>query len=111
MGWLDRRDQRVWDRFVRAGGPSRADRLTLTQPWLVWAGLTAFMTLLYIVLGRLLFAGQGGVDLVTALLYGAMFSGVWVVLSRRTLRDAIQRWDEQGGAQAPGSGGGPDKGA
>ena len=97
MGWLDRRDQRVWDRFLRSGGPTRADRLTVERPIVAWVVLTAFVGVLYALVGRLLF-DDGGADGGWAgpASYTAMFAAVYVILSRRTLLDAIARWDAEG---------------
>lgn len=97
MGYLERTESRLWDRFVRQGGPSRIDRLTLSRPLLVGAGLTIGLAVLYVLIGRVMTGtGTAAEDVGEALLYATMFSATWMVLWRRTLREVVQRWDGRG---------------
>lgn len=96
---MGRMEDRRWQRFERQGGPSRVDRLMLSQPLLVGTGMAATIGVIYLLVGRAFFGRDIDTDaLADALLYSVVFTAVWLVLSRRTLGEAVQRWDAQAGA-------------
>ncbi|HUG83092.1 MAG TPA: hypothetical protein VMM13_00935 [Euzebya sp.] len=96
MSYLDRTEARLWDRFVRDGGPSKLDRLTLTRPLLVGAGMVVGLAAIYVLIGRVMLASDAdATSIAEAGLYATMFSATWMVIWRRSLREVVQRWDDQ----------------
>lgn len=93
---MGRMEERRWERFVKQGGPSRIDRLTLNQPFLVGLGMVLLIGVMYLLVGRAFFGSEiDQARLVDAMLYSVIFTAVWLVLTRRTLDDAVKQWDAQ----------------